>query len=96
MSGLGSAYAGDMPAQEPEILRLMSRTQDANARLVKLADHIESVADRLYGPVPKAVQGSGANTPHPNGAVPMLALVIDALHNRITDLEDAFSRIGSL
>lgn len=91
-----NVYGADALVSEPELERLMHRIQDANARLVQLADRIEGVADRLYGATPKPASGAGTNAPHPSGTVPMLHMVIDALHDRISEVDNTFSRIGSL
>ena len=95
MSGM-NAFPSDGGVCEPELLRLMSRVQDANSRLLKLADHIEGVGNRLYGAMPQAPNSGTSPSAAPNGTVPMLNVVIDGLHSRISEVEDQFSRLGSL
>jgi hypothetical protein len=88
------SLAGEI-ATESELVRLMSRIQDANSRLAKLHEVGQKTANRVFGSPPEAAQ-SGAKGPMTDGLLSMLHNVVDDLHSRITDCDDDMQRLQAL
>jgi hypothetical protein len=87
---------GDVgPSQDPVLVFIMSRIQDANSRLAKLHEHGNATANRVFGSTSEAVS-AGGKSPASDGLISMLNAVVDDLHGRITDCEGDMQRLQAL
>lgn len=80
---------------EPELVRLMSRIQDANARLVSLHEVGQRTANRVLGTIPDQSPELGNRTAS-DGLLPALHALVDDLHNRISECDGDMARLAVL
>jgi hypothetical protein len=92
---MGARIADVEAAPEPELVRLMSRIQDATARLGRLHEVGQLTANRVFGSMPEGVSANGKG-PMSDGLISILHAVVDDLHSRITDCDADMQRLGAL
>jgi hypothetical protein len=84
-----------VPAQDPALLRIMSRIQDATSRLVSLHGDGAALADRIFGAVPTP-GGSDSTQAMPDGMIHHIDVSLDALHSLITECENDMRRLSAI
>lgn len=94
LAGLAKMGA-EVSSGEPELMRLLSHIQDANARLARLHEQGLHMANRLLGTLPEDMT-AGVKAPSWDGLVPMLNDAVNDLHALISQCDDDMRRLSAL
>lgn len=92
---IGYADAVDIPVADPALIFIMSRIQDATARLQRTAESSEKNADRVFGAMLNEASRKGAG-PQTDGSLSAIHAAIEHLHDAITRADNAAGRFAAL
>lgn len=98
MSDGAGDYAAKIPAGPSTLARVAQDLSDSRNRLDSAATDLETLADRLCGPLPPqpATDGTSlASGNQPSGSVNLLDVLATGLSRPAARIEDALNRIGA-